>query len=308
MLNMKHIITILLLFVPLLVFSQKKFKNKYKDKLEKGSRLMISGYNFSIEKTKSGKGIYKKYYPETGQMTHFISLDRAIRSKAKEGKYMEWYDDGTEWISGYYTNGLKTGEWKYTDNNGGVRKGTYQNGIEEGEWIDIDSSGHITKKYIYKNGKLNGKYIYYDTIGNVAMEKIYLEDELLNTNIMDSTYLNTNNNVEILPSFQGCESLKDSSYNAYKKCSDNKMLMYIYKRIRYPRIARENSVEGKVQLQFVINKKGEVENIKVLRGVCQAIQEECISLVKSMPTWHPGTVNGEAVNVQFVLPIAFRLE
>jgi TonB family protein len=84
---------------------------------------------------------------------------------------------------------------------------------------------------------------------------------------------------------------------------------FISKELRYPEDARMGKVEGKVFVQFVVRKTGEIDKdgVKVIKGVCSSVDAEAIRIVKLFPTWEPGQHHGEPVNSQFVLPIRFAL-
>ncbi|MBO4645740.1 MAG: energy transducer TonB [Bacteroidales bacterium] len=76
----------------------------------------------------------------------------------------------------------------------------------------------------------------------------------------------------------------------------------------YPQKARENGQQGVVLLEFVVEKDGTISNITVLRGVCEALDEEAIRVVKAMPKWKPGENNGQPSRSYFQLPITFAIE
>ena len=82
---------------------------------------------------------------------------------------------------------------------------------------------------------------------------------------------------------------------------------WLSKHVKYPQIALENGVQGKVFVQFVVEKDGSVSNIKVVRGVDASLDKEAVRVVSVMPKWKPGKQRGEAVNVKFTVPVAFRL-
>ena len=86
------------------------------------------------------------------------------------------------------------------------------------------------------------------------------------------------------------------------------LLKYIAQSIKYPRIATENGVQGKVFVSFVVDKSGSISHAKVVRGVDSALDTEAIRVIKSMPKWIPGKQNGETVRVSFTIPINFVLE
>lgn len=99
--------------------------------------------------------------------------------------------------------------------------------------------------------------------------------------------------VEEMPSFPGGEE---------------KMLEYVAKNIKYPAIARENGITGRVYVNFYIDKDGKVQSAKVVRGIGGGCDEEALRVVRMMPQWKPGKQNGRAVNVNYNLPINFTLK
>ena len=82
---------------------------------------------------------------------------------------------------------------------------------------------------------------------------------------------------------------------------------YLKDNLRYPTIAAENGVSGRVVLRFVVSKSGKIENVEVLGPVDRALDEEAVRVVKSMPAWVPGKQNGNAVAVYYTLPVPFVL-
>lgn len=99
--------------------------------------------------------------------------------------------------------------------------------------------------------------------------------------------------VEEMPSFPGGEE---------------KLFDYIRKNVKYPRVASENGITGRVYLTFVVDKEGKIRDVRVLRGIGGGCDEEAIRVVKSMPDWKPGRQNGRSVQVQYNLPINFNLQ
>lgn len=87
-----------------------------------------------------------------------------------------------------------------------------------------------------------------------------------------------------------------------------KLFKYLTDNIKYPDDARRAGIEGKVHVQFVVNKKGEIKDVKILRGVNKWLDEEAIRVVKGMPNWTPGKQHGKPVSVYYTLPINFKLK
>ena len=83
---------------------------------------------------------------------------------------------------------------------------------------------------------------------------------------------------------------------------------YVRENMKYPAIAKEKGTQGRVIVQFVVNKKGKIVSPKVARSVDPDLDKEAIRLIKSMPDWIPGTQGGKAVDVKYTLPVSFRLD
>jgi len=83
---------------------------------------------------------------------------------------------------------------------------------------------------------------------------------------------------------------------------------FIAQSVKYPVIAQENGIQGRVYVSFVVNTKGAVTDVKIARGVDPNLDKEAIRVVKSMPAWTPGKQRGKAVKVSYTVPINFVLQ
>lgn len=99
--------------------------------------------------------------------------------------------------------------------------------------------------------------------------------------------------VEEMPSFPGGQA---------------ELMKYLHDNIRYPVVAEENGVQGRVILTFVVERNGSITDIKVVKPVDPSLDKEAIRVVKGMPHWIPGKQNGSSVRVKFTLPVIFRLQ
>lgn len=99
--------------------------------------------------------------------------------------------------------------------------------------------------------------------------------------------------VETMPTFPGGDQA------LFKFLSDN---------IRYPVIAQENGIQGRVICQFVVNRDGSIVDVEVVRSVDASLDREAIRVIKTMPKWTPGKQRGKAVRVKYTLPVNFRLQ
>lgn len=83
---------------------------------------------------------------------------------------------------------------------------------------------------------------------------------------------------------------------------------FIAQSVKYPVIAQENGIQGRVFVSFVVNQKGEVTNVKVARPFDPNLDKEAVRVVQSMPKWSPGKQRGKAVKVSYTVPINFVLQ
>ena len=99
--------------------------------------------------------------------------------------------------------------------------------------------------------------------------------------------------VESMPAFPG---------------GDAALMKYLSDNIKYPVIAQESGIQGRVICQFVVNRDGSIVDVEVVRPVDPSLDKEAIRVIKSMPRWTPGRQRGKAVRVKYTLPVNFRLQ
>ncbi len=117
--------------------------------------------------------------------------------------------------------------------------------------------------------------------------------------------------VEQMPRFPApaCESKGTQDEKA--ACAQQEMLQYIYKNVKYPALARENNIEGRAIIQFVVEPNGSITDIKLARELQGGLGEEAVRVVQLMAKekkWIPGMQRGKPVRVRFTLPVQFKLE
>ena len=100
--------------------------------------------------------------------------------------------------------------------------------------------------------------------------------------------------VEKMPSFQGGDL--------------NKFRNWVQERVRYPQIAQENGVSGKIVLSFVVEKDGTLTNIEVLQSPDRSLADEAVRVLKTSPKWEPGQQRNQPVRVKYTLPVDFRIQ
>ena len=104
--------------------------------------------------------------------------------------------------------------------------------------------------------------------------------------------------VEDMPSFRGKQG--NEGLNEFRAWTS--------KSLRYPEVAAENGISGRVFVQFAVDSKGEVCDVVVVRGVDPALDKEAVRVIKASPKWKPGKQRGRPVKVQFTFPVVFVLQ
>ena len=99
--------------------------------------------------------------------------------------------------------------------------------------------------------------------------------------------------VEQMPSFPGGPSA---------------LMAYLSSHVKYPAVAEENGIQGRVTVQFVVEKDGSVTDVETMKSVDPSLDREAERVVRSMPKWIPGKQNGSAVRVKYFVPVVFRLQ
>ena len=83
---------------------------------------------------------------------------------------------------------------------------------------------------------------------------------------------------------------------------------WLSQNLTYPAVAAENGIQGRVIVNFVVEKDGSISNVQVVRSVDPALDREAVNVVKRMPKWNPGMNNGQPARVKFTLPVTFKLQ
>ena len=134
---------------------------------------------------------------------------------------------------------------------------------------------------------------------NIPVKKLTFQDFWLKKNDADE------------PSSQKAVVGQDSIYRVTEVMPQypggpNEMMKYIQENIKYPQSAKDNKIEGRVFVSFVVEKDGSITNAAVMRGIDKECDAEALRVVASMPKWTPGQHKGENVRTQFTIPIYYK--
>ena len=130
-------------------------------------------------------------------------------------------------------------------------------------------------------------------------------------------------NLNVAPAFRtGQTSRNESSYEdvvAYYDCDQRPTFLnsadpaqflekWVYQYLKYPESAVMNGIQGRVMVEFIIEKDGKVSDVRVVKGVSDELDAEAVKVISASPKWKPGRVNGNKVRTSIAVPVEFRLE
>lgn len=124
---------------------------------------------------------------------------------------------------------------------------------------------------------------------------------IINNNELLNVYETDDYNDENSPVFTIVENMPSFPGGDYER------QIFLSNNIKYPDLAARYKIQGVSCVSFIVDKNGEITNVKVLRGIGGGCDEEAVRVIKMMPRWSPGTQNGKPVRVLFNMPIYFKL-
>ncbi|OUU21590.1 MAG: energy transducer TonB [Flavobacteriaceae bacterium TMED48] len=131
----------------------------------------------------------------------------------------------------------------------------------------------------------------------IEVEEVEIEEEFEDVDVPFAV-------IEDVPIFPGCEKVAKSER---RKCFQEQMNKHIRRNFRYPEIAQEMGIQGRVYVNFIIAKDGSISNIR-MRGPDKNLEKEAQRIISKLPSMTPGKQRGRAVRVPFSIPITFRLQ
>ena len=209
-----------------------------------------------------------------------------------------------------------------------------QTAIEENRFVVIDGSelrlrmGPSTSSETYKwpdgtnrHPNVGDKFRYLGESGDfykIAFDSKEMWVSKQYTHLESGSQVVTNDRLEI-------ESEQENGYEAEENVDDQeifqiveempsypggegKLMEYVANNIKYPQIARETGIQGRVFVGLVVEPDGSISNVKVLRGIGGGCDEEAVRIVENMPKWKPGKQRGKTVRVSYMLPINFKIQ
>ena len=167
--------------------------------------------------------------------------------------------------------------------------------LQEGDMVAVEGvPGDITIASEHFTGLVNAVILDGTEVIDLDVEVIDLDQEETEVEeVEDEEETLPFNALDVKPTFQGGDA------NAFS--------IWVNSQLRYPENAKRNGIQGRVTLEFTIDTKGRVTDVKVLRGVHKLLDKEAVRVVSKSPRWTPGYVNQKPVRVTYTFPVIFQL-
>lgn len=243
---------------------------------------------------------------------HIYRKGRYINGN-KEGEFVSYHKNGNTKSEGRYDNDKKVGAWQHYYEDGSPRQNVYfENGQlyvdqfwdEQGNLKVDRGTGEYEAFYEYASIRLKekGKFVDYQKeglwSGYTEKGELYFEEKYNNGELVQAHRFDEEENkiyyqkkIEQAEPGDGLDAFYD----------------FVSKKLEYPAFARQNNIQGKVLIKFIIDKEGRLLEAKAISSPHQVLSEEAESVVKKYEKWNAGKEMGKAVEMYFILPLTFKL-
>lgn len=279
------------------------YEYRYSDFHDSESELVAADIYQTIEKKKDGKFVLKVYNPDKMIMSHEIHCSDK-KTSLKNGKYTEWYDNKSLWKKGQYLNNKKEGFWEFFSHKGyRDESGNFENDLREGIWVKQDSLGRIRSETTFEKGVKNGETRLFTKEGEVYQINRFKDGEFISKETLIEEYFEGRQDLHSNepPTLLSCADIQEPDERI--KCGEDTFRKTLLDNVKYPEDAFDLNISGTTLIQFSVNEEGKMEDIIVLRGVCDSIEKETLRVVSLTGEWAPAHNLG-----YFQLPLGFRLE
>lgn len=219
--------------------------------------------------------------------------------KVKSLKFAKYYRvitiDPTDTLrtnyQNYFLSGTLKSEYHLVKIPDGEGKTKY---VADGKLKKWFENGKLQRENVFAVGKIVGPNLAYWENGQLRRQENYSNDKF----VSGKSYNQEGKEIEyspvdVMPEFPGGETA---------------LMEYISKNLKYPEEMQKMGIQGKSVVYFVVMKDGSIGNIEILRSATKGLDEEAIRVIKSLPTWKPGLLDGEPVSVFYTLPVNFNLK
>lgn len=314
---MKRILVIFFTAIGFSASSQEYDKEFY----DEDNRIVdeVNSSYYSLKKKKYNDGdTLKSYYTKSGSIR---SIELVNESGVRNGPAILYYDNGIVKAKGNYEKGFISGEVRSWYPDGKPQSVEFFLPMQEGStwgnstlsdywdlkgdqivtsgkgycecFLNILSNPKIVEKGKIIDGVRDSIWVGYRNDGTKYYEEIYSQGQLQNGFSFDKSDVKYSYDkvAEVATPQGGMQGLGD----------------HLMRTLTYPKVARKKGIQGKVFIEFVVDKRGEVTDTKVIKGIGHECDEEAVRAIKLCPRWNPGKQRGQPVKVRMVLPISFKL-
>lgn len=312
---MKITFCILLTLITLSIFGQDTITTYFFDDWTPTTRGRATYYREAVKNEKVY--VVKDYFINGDIQMEGVFKDADC--KFKQGDFRYYFENGNVDSKGSYENSKKSGKWEYFHENGNKKSfGLYKKNEKVGPWLYYSedsvetlncfykkgkkeglsdshyASGSQNEKGNYKKGELDGEWKFYFQNGQMSAKEVYKKGKIVTYEFWDSL------GVALNPPY-------DASISPIPVGGMSVLYDFLGENIVYPQSAIDNDILGKVYIQFVVEKNGEITEVKVFEGVHQLLDNEALRIVKMMPPWEPGMMHNRLVRYRYKLPINFTI-
>ena len=278
-----------------------------------GKKLLTGQYDGKNGNIRTGNHIY--YYANNK-----IKQEGQFLKNKKSGLWKGYFENGVQQFEGRYIGGKQAGHWKFWYQSGTPRETvTFENlkisfdtyfipvvdyWDSTGTQLVFNGTG-IYKTYdkrglLISQGRLvdfrkEGEWIYYDGISKVRRTQLYVRGKL-----SEQSKKGQATDATITEETTTLVEKAATPVGGMKR-----FMKYLSAKIRYPETARKYKIEGRVFVQFVVDKDGTLTDVAVVKGIGGGCDQEAIRVIENAPKWIPATQNGELVKQKLILPIVF---
>ena len=223
-------------------------------------------------------------------------------------KYIDVYDNevSTKIDAKYYFKIVQLGDssWygeKYNHEDTIMFSGTFKTKdlkFRKGYYIKYYPNGYKEYEGNFTEDKHNGNWVFYYQNGQVK-KKGLLKDNVWTE--MPECYDNYGNPTDLV--FNYWEVNEKPEFPG----GEQELIKFISKNFKYPDIALESVIAGRVFVSFIIDKNGKVKDVNIIRKLDPEIDKEAIRVVGNLPDWKPASINGEIVKVKYIIPISIHI-
>lgn len=290
--RLKIIISIMLLSISITATAQQtvvSYDNLLKLwKLENATDIsrQVRQWGYALENTSKEEGGFTTYIKWTFKNKALdYSLDLTINKENIKVEYLNWYFYGNQAFANIREEILTNG-WIFAGN-------------------EVDESGIKT---IYKHENIKGILSLYENIPHKKYTIGFCAEEDTSEYFTEFEVIRVDPPLRPEPEPDYVDENKVYDVVEYQpQFAQGDVKVWLARNVKYPPVAAENGIEGKVLVQFVVGKDGSIYNASVVRGAEPSLDREALRVINSMPKWIPGKQNGVAVNCKYVLPVVFRL-